>query len=106
MIERVLTRAEYLRNDPMMSFPVHKAGMMLFHDDHKTNYQTAGDWITEQKDNYDWESDGAKQRAIDTDSIWTLTWYPATPIGSYSIAAPTFEELLNFANAHEAPTKP
>jgi len=81
-----------------MQFPKHKAGLMLFHNDHKNNYESAEAWVTAQTD-YDWPSSIAKQRAIETDSIWTLTWYPETPIGSLSIAAPTLEELLEFANS-------
>jgi hypothetical protein len=82
-----------------VNWPAHEAGMQLSHNEHKTCYQSAKDWVEEEQDNYDWESDEAKQRAIETDSIWTLIWFPETPTKSFGIAAPTFEELLRFANA-------
>lgn len=85
-----------------MKFPKHKAGLFLTHNEHKDYYQSAEDWLKEQisdsKDPlYSWESEEAMVRAIATDSIWVLHWYPDTPIGFYCIAAPTLEELLAYA---------
>ena len=77
--------------------PKHKSGLHLQHNDHKNVYETAVQWIVDN-DWCDWESEEAKQRAIDTDEIWTLQWYPDTPVGFYALAAPTFEELLEWAN--------
>jgi len=80
-----------------MKFPDHKAGLMLMHNEHRGYYESADEWMKDNEEIYEWPSDDAKKKAIETDSIWTLTWYPATPVGSYSIAAPTLEELLQFA---------
>jgi len=78
--------------------PPHKSGVTLTHNNHKCYYQTAERAIAEDE-HYDWESDKAKQIAIDTDEIWTLQWYPETPIGFQSIAAPTLHDLLRIANS-------
>ena len=79
-----------------MNFPKHKCGLFLTHNEHKDYYQKAEDWIKEV--DYDWADEESKMRAINTDEVWTLHWYPDTPIGFYSIAAPTLEELLEQAN--------
>ena len=93
-VERVVN----CKSGIVMQFPEHKAGLTLHHNDHKSVYDTAEDWIAEN-DWCDWEDDAAKQRAIDTDSIWTLRWYPNTPVGFNAVAAPTLEELFAVANS-------
>jgi hypothetical protein len=45
----------------------------------------------------DWKNEECRKRAIETNELWELTWYPTTPIGSYTIYAPTFEELIEFS---------
>ncbi len=79
-----------------MNFPFHKCGLFLSHNEHRDYYQKAEDWIKET--DYHWKDEESKMRAISNDEVWTLHWYPDTPIGSYSVAAPTLEELLEFAN--------
>ena len=54
-------------------------------------------------DLYAWESEEAKQRAIEMDECWTLQLYPDTPIGFMAIAAPTLEDLLRFMRAYMFP---
>jgi hypothetical protein len=81
--------------------PKHQAGFYLQHNMHKDYYQPPADWVKEQGDNVIWASDEAKQRAIARDSIWSLQWYPNTPIGSYHVAAPTFQEVLELARKIE-----
>lgn len=80
-----------------MEFPDHKAGMFLEHNAHKNIYQSVKDWILEDNSMLYWESAEHKERAIESDEVWTLQWYPDTPIGFYMIAAPTLEELLKYA---------
>jgi hypothetical protein len=81
-----------------MKLPEHKCGLYLQHNQHRDYYQSAAEWITDN-DLYDWKDEASKQTAIDSDSIWTLQWYPDTPIGFYSVAAPTLEDLLELANS-------
>jgi hypothetical protein len=83
-----------------MKFPRHACGLYLTHNEHRDYYQTAAEWFTERATIEvipQFASPDARQRCIDTDEVWTLQWYPNTPIGSYYIAAPTLEELLAFA---------
>lgn len=86
-----------MENALIACLPAHNAGMSLEHNQHKNIYETAEEWI---KNNgwCDWESEDQKLKAIETDEIWTLRWYPETPIGFYAIAAPTLEDLLRIAN--------
>jgi len=82
-------------------FPAHRAELHLDHNDHKNAYESAEHWIVENGETYAWQDDEAKQRAIDTDEIWTLQWYPNTPIGFFAVAAPTLDEVLALAKAVE-----
>lgn len=87
----------------MIKFPQPSIALTLNHNDHKTVYQTAEEWVVEHGDHYDFRNDEQKARAIATDEIWTLLWFPITPVGHCAIAAPTLEELIDYANAGEAP---
>ena len=80
-------------NDLLAKFPSHKAGLSLEHNQHKNYYDKAEAWIADN-DWCDWENEAAKQKAIDTDEIWTLQWYPETPVGFCAIAAPTLADLF------------
>ena len=82
-----------------MNFPAHKGAMYITHNDHKSAYQPLGEWIEDQNDRFEFENDEAKARCLATDELWELQWYPETPVGFYSVAAPTFEEAVAFANA-------
>jgi hypothetical protein len=85
-----------------VNFPEHKCGLYLTHNQHRDYYEPLAQWIEDQDDQYDWDSDEAKARAIATDECWTLQWYPETPIGFNAIAAPTLNELLaRFAPADQ-----
>lgn len=77
--------------------PRHKCGLHLEHNAHKNTYESAEQWIADN-DWCDWENEDAKQRAIDTDEIWTLQWYPDTPVGFYALAAPTLAELFKLVD--------
>lgn len=83
----------------MITLPKHDCGLHIEHNTHKSYYQTAAQWVAEVGADYDWNSNEAKQRAIDTDEVWTMTWFPNTPVGSHAVAAPTLQELLEFANS-------
>lgn len=75
--------------------PSHKCGLYLEHNQHKDVYESAEDWINNHE-LFRWINDESKQRAISTDSIWTLQWYPETPISFHAIAAPSLFELLRY----------
>ena len=84
-----------MTDDFLSKLPAHKCGLYLTHNEHRDYYETIEQWLGSR--DIDWESDEAKQRAIGTDECWSLHWYPDTPIGSYTVAAPTLDECLEFA---------
>ena len=79
-----------------MKFPKYSVALYIEHNDHKTVYTTVTDWLEGMECPPEFKSPESRQRCIDTDSLWVMQWYPNTAIGSYSIAAPTLDELLAF----------
>jgi hypothetical protein len=89
---------EYIPID-LIKLPRHKCGLFIEHNCHKNCYQTVEEWIAfcHKNDERIFKNESAKQRCISTNEIWTMSWYPDTPVGFYIVAAPTFVELLEFA---------
>lgn len=84
-------------------FPPHKASLSLEHNDHKSCYETVEQWDLGFGDHpfYEWVSPEQRQKAIDTDSVWTLQWYPDTPVGFCALAAADLDVLLTAATADD-----
>lgn len=82
----------------MIEFPKHTASMHITHNDHKSNYQSLDEYLTDNSELFTLESEEARARAVATDEIWVLQWYPDSPVGFCIVAAPTFEEALRLAN--------
>ena len=86
-------------------FPPHKAGLYLTHNAHKDGYQTVRQWWDEyigavgQYDESDWVSPEQFAKAMEANEVWTLHWYPDTPVGFHKIFAADFDALLK--RAHE-----
>ncbi len=72
-----------------MNFPIHKAGLHLEHNAYRNYYQTIEEGLAEEAGN--WISPAERAHALATESIWTLHWYPNTPVGFNQIAASTLE---------------
>lgn len=79
-------------------FPPHKAGLSLEHNEHLNYYETPEQHIANCELAEDFESPAEMQKAIDTNSIWVLHWYPETPVGFYRVAAPTLYDVLRLAH--------
>lgn len=84
-----------------MKFPPHKASLHLEHNDHKSNYETVEEWALRNDDSHyaDWVSDEQRAKAIATDELWTLQWYPETPVGFCCMVAADLDVLLEAACA-------
>lgn len=87
--------------DALPTFPPHKCGLSLTHNDHRNVYETLTDYVANRDLSGDFASAEAMQRAIDTDEIWKLQWYPETPIGSQLVVAPTLAEVLGAVTTDE-----
>lgn len=73
--------------------PKHKCGLYLTHNEHKDSYEEIGQWIVDQTEPNDWVSEDEMERAIETDSVWALQWYPDTPIGFYRLTASSLDAI-------------
>ncbi len=80
-----------------MKLPAHKCGLYLEHNANRDAYETVEQYLHDS-DRFSFRDDDSRATCIASNEIWTLQWYPDTPIGSYSVAAPTLDELLAFAN--------
>jgi hypothetical protein len=82
-----------------LKFPDPKAGMIIEHNGHKCNYEPIDEYIIEGR-RFDWKNDEQRDRAIATDEVWVVEWYPntLTLAAPKCVAAPTLEEALEYAN--------
>lgn len=79
-----------------IKWPEHKASLHITHNGNKANYETIEaycDWhkVTDE----DWATPTSKQRAIETDSLWEVQWYPDTPVGFNVKYGATLKEILD-----------
>jgi hypothetical protein len=77
--------------------PKHVAGLYLEHNTHKGLYQSTEDYCADKDE--DWVSEYERLKAIQTDSVWTIQWYPNTPIGFIKMNASTLEALRDWVLA-------
>ena len=76
-----------------------------FNDDHASNHATAQRWHDEwgfygggrDDDRITWPSEEERLKAIRENSVWTIQWYPETPVGFCCVGASTFEAAARFA---------
>lgn len=75
-----------------------------FNDDHASNYVTAEGWRDEyglytgdETDIIDWASEEERIKAIEQNSVWTIQWYPETPVGFCCVGASTFQAAAEYA---------
>ncbi len=90
------------RSRPPMTedvFPPHKAALYLSHNEHRSYYETVEQWASraEPGGEPDWVSPEQRAKAIATDSVWDLQWYPETPIGFCRLLACDLGVLLEAA---------
>jgi len=69
--------------------PEHKCGLYLSHNDHRDYYETVEEYYNREQ----FISDQEWEKAVATDSVWTLQWYPDTPVGFYIVSASTLEAI-------------
>ncbi|URC15578.1 hypothetical protein DB2_76 [Octadecabacter Antarctic DB virus 2] len=75
-----------------------------FNEDHSCNYVTAEGWRDEygfylggKEDIIDWASEDERLKAIAENSVWTIQWYPNTPVGFCIVGASSFETAAQYA---------
>lgn len=65
---------------------------------HTAYYESPADYYSNQPGAVpSWPSEEEKNKAFSENSVWTLQWYPRTPISFYLIAASSLPALIEFA---------
>lgn len=77
--------------------PKHSVSLTIEHNPHKLNYESVEVYLSRSLVVFRSERD--KDEAIALDELWTLQWYPDTPVGFQSIAAQRLYDLLVFAQS-------
>lgn len=80
-----------------MILPSHECGLYLIHNEYKDYYLSIEQAVEEELGF--WISPEEKANALRSGEVWTLQWYPHTPIGFNKLAASTLEALLEAAGA-------
>ena len=84
-----------------MKLPRHDGGgLTLEHNPQLGVYESVSQYAEHHFMLYEWPP-GERDKAIATNELWVMQWYPDTPIGSYVCAASTLEALLAYANRDE-----
>jgi len=76
--------------------PDHKCGLHLTHNEHRDYRQTVEAWEEDTPGgSVYWVSEEERKKAQETDELWTLQWYPETPVGFCFIAASSLIAILD-----------
>lgn len=79
-----------------MKLPKH-VGMHISHNEHRLYYQTVEEYIAEQR-NMLWVPGDSRARAIASGELWSVQWYPDTPVGYCIVHGETLQEILDYIN--------
>lgn len=69
--------------------PPHECGLHLTHNEHRDVYED----VVHYYDAETFVSAAEFEKAIAEDSVWTLQWYPKTPIGFHVIRASSLDAI-------------
>lgn len=87
--------------DTARMFPIHKASLHLTHNQHKAYYETVESYTGDFDWKDDWVSEEQMKKAMETQELWELQWYPDTPIGSYRVIGADLDVVLSKAKEVE-----
>ncbi len=71
---------------------------LSFNDEHACNYMSAAAWNDDSGDEqrFDFVSDEEREKALRDNSVWTLQWYPNTPVSFCMKSASSIGPLLRW----------
>ena len=74
--------------------PKHKCELTLSHNEHRNSYTDIESYLAclDVTDD-EWLSPEDRAKAIETDELWHLQWYPDTPIGFRRLFASSLDAL-------------
>ena len=84
-----------------IKWPRHKAALIVSHNDHKNSYATIEEWESFLNMRPDWASEEERSKAIASDNMWSVQWFPDTPVGSCLKLASSLQACLNAIDADE-----
>lgn len=96
ILSLIAQERERWESDIETMLPEHEASLHIQHNAHKGNYETIEaytDWCKVHDE--DWATPTSKQRAIATDSLWEIQWYPNSPVGFNVIYGATLQEVIS-----------
>jgi hypothetical protein len=70
--------------------------MTVTHNEHKLYYQTAEQFIAEGHVKSQFLNQEEVDKAIETDEIWSVQWYPNTPVGSCMVYASKLNVIFEY----------
>jgi len=71
---------------------------LTWNEDHSPMYEVADGYY--EFDSSVWVSQDEYLKAMLENSVWTLHWYPDTPIGSCKIMASSLEAIFEWIDKH------
>lgn len=72
--------------------PPHKVSLHLTHNDHRAVYQSVAEFVEDDRDAF--VSEAEYEKAVATDELWELQWYPDTAVGFHRRMASTLDALM------------
>jgi hypothetical protein len=87
-----------------LKLPRHECSLSLAHNQNRDYYETVqqyADGFADRGCPLEWVSDEQKAKAVATNEIWVIQWYPDTPVGFIRLAACDLGVLLDAANEGE-----
>jgi len=82
----------------------HSSLTISFNDEHACNYVTAKVWHDEwghysggTDDHIEWASEDERLKAIRENSVWTVQWYPNTPVCFEMVGASSLQAAFDAA---------
>lgn len=80
------------------------SNMTINFNDHASEYIDAREALRIGRFQFvDWANDEEKEKAIGENSVWTIQWYPVTPIGFCKVGASSLKACVD-AMAKKLPT--
>jgi len=93
--------------EQLLAWPPHLGGLHIMHNQHHGYYEKLDKAISPPGmragaedytyDRTEFRDENEVQRAIAADSVWTIQWYPLTPVSFYRVHAATLEHALLYA---------
>lgn len=77
------------------------ACLRLSFNDHTANYvDAAKEYADGEMPDDEWVSESERDKALGLNQVWTLQWYPDTPVGFHIMRASSLAALLGWVIEH------